>query len=132
MLLKNVILTAWILMLWDFRASNEILSFAILLFLWDNASQKLRIPSHFTKCEPLIRTLRYTSHAGLRSFYKPPKKFELKIWAPIPIQLYENMTRCDTGSDFLHDYTDVRNQEIVCPWHIIYCLPCNSAVLGVK
>ena len=27
------------------------------MFLWDNASHKLRTPSHFAKCEPLIRTL---------------------------------------------------------------------------
>ena len=45
-----------IVMRWNFGASNEILSFAFLLFLWDNDSQKLRIPSHFAKCEPLIRT----------------------------------------------------------------------------
>ena len=41
---------------WNFCAGNEIFSFAFLLFLWDNASQKLRIPSHFAKCELLIRT----------------------------------------------------------------------------
>ena len=41
---------------WNFCARNEIFSFAFLLFLWDNASQKLRIPSHFAKCELLIRT----------------------------------------------------------------------------
>ena len=46
-----------IVMRWNFGASNEILGFAFLLFLWDNGSQKLRIPSHFAKCEPLIRTL---------------------------------------------------------------------------
>ena len=31
---------------WNFGARNEILSFAFLLFLWDNALQKLRIPLH--------------------------------------------------------------------------------------
>ena len=35
-----------IVMRWNFGASNEILSFALLLFLWNNASQKLRIPSY--------------------------------------------------------------------------------------
>ena len=48
--------------------------------------------------------LKCTSHAGLWCFYKLPKKFGLKFWAPIFIQLYENISRCDTGSDFLHDY----------------------------
>ena len=42
---------------WNFGARNEILSFTFLLFLWGNASQKLRISSRFAKCEPLIRTL---------------------------------------------------------------------------
>ena len=43
---------------WNFGgARNETLSLALLLFLWDNALQKLRIPSHFAKCEPLICTL---------------------------------------------------------------------------
>ena len=52
----------WIVLLRDARnerngAGNEILSFAFLLFLYDNASQKLGIPLHFSKCEPLICTL---------------------------------------------------------------------------
>ena len=41
----------------NFGARKEILSFAFLFLLWNNASQKLRISSHFAKCEPLIRTL---------------------------------------------------------------------------
>ena len=44
---------------WSFGARKEILSFAFLVFLWDNALQKPRIPSHFAKCEPLICTLYY-------------------------------------------------------------------------
>ena len=43
----------------NFGARKEILSFAFLFLLWNNASQKLRISSHFAKCEPLIRTLYY-------------------------------------------------------------------------
>ena len=38
-------------------ATNETLSLAFLLFLWDNTLQKLRIPLHFAKCQPLICTL---------------------------------------------------------------------------
>ena len=48
----NIIVTRW-----SFDARNAILSLAFLLFLWDNALQKLRIPLHFTKCELLICTL---------------------------------------------------------------------------
>ena len=47
---------AWILLIED-GARNEILSFAFLLFLWDNALKKLIIPLHFAECKPLIRTL---------------------------------------------------------------------------
>ena len=47
----NIIVTRW-----NFGARNKILSFAFLLFLYDNALQKLRIPSHFVKCKPLLRT----------------------------------------------------------------------------
>ena len=47
----NIIVTRW-----TFGTRNEILSFAFLLFLWDNASQKLRIPSDYAKCKPLIHT----------------------------------------------------------------------------
>ena len=39
------------------RRWNKILSFAFLFFSWDNAWQKLRIPSHSAKCELLICTL---------------------------------------------------------------------------
>ena len=42
---------------WNFGAKNEILGFAFLLFLWDNASQKLKIPLDFAKWKPLICTL---------------------------------------------------------------------------
>ena len=42
---------------WNFGAWNEIVSFTFLLFLWDNASQKLRIPLDFAKCKLLIYTL---------------------------------------------------------------------------
>ena len=48
----NIIVTRW-----NVGARNEILSFAFMLFLWDNASQEFRIPSHFVKCKLLIRTL---------------------------------------------------------------------------
>ena len=48
----NIIVTRW-----NFGARNEILSFAFSLFLWDNASQKLRIPLHFASYKPLICTL---------------------------------------------------------------------------
>ena len=48
------------------QETQYILSFAFLLFLWD-ASQKLKIPSHFPKCKPLIHTLfefRYLTPCG--------------------------------------------------------------------
>ena len=51
----NIILTRW-----NFGARNEIFRFAFLLFLWDNASQKLRMPSHYEKCESLICTTKFT------------------------------------------------------------------------
>ena len=34
---------------WNFGTRSKILSFAFLLFLWDNSGKKLRTPSHF--CE---------------------------------------------------------------------------------
>ena len=48
----NIIVTRW-----NVGARNAILSFAFLLFLWDNASLKHSTPSHFAKCKLLICTL---------------------------------------------------------------------------
>ena len=52
---------AWRLLLRDEtlvqEMKYEILSFAFLLFLWDNSLQERRIPSYFAKCEQLIRIL---------------------------------------------------------------------------
>ena len=62
----NIIVTRW-----KFGAWKEILSFAFLLFLWDNASQKLRIPPHFVNCELLIRILPYLIYAT--SYFKVVK-----------------------------------------------------------
>ena len=71
---------AWILLLRDetLVARNQILSFAFLLFLWDNASQKLRISSHFVKCEPQIRTLQMF----LYTYYWKPvqRRAKRRIW----------------------------------------------------
>ena len=66
----NIIVTRW-----NLGTRNEILSFVFLFFLWDNASQKLRIPSHFAKCEPLIRILkspiRFTKLTNTSAYPKP-------------------------------------------------------------
>ena len=57
MLLKSFILLEYYYYKIISGAREEILSFTFLLFLWDNASRKLKIASHFAKCELLIRTL---------------------------------------------------------------------------
>ena len=44
----------WILLL---RDDTLVQGTKYLLLLWNNASQKLRIPSHFAKCESLICTM---------------------------------------------------------------------------
>ena len=46
-----------IIVRWNFGTRDKILSFAFLFFSWDNASQKLTIPSHSAKWELLICTL---------------------------------------------------------------------------
>ena len=67
MLLKNVILLEYY---WHkILIIATILSFQFMLFLWDNASQKLRIPSHFVKCKLLIHTLLQKWH--LQTFIFP-------------------------------------------------------------
>ena len=52
-----------IVMRGNFVARNELLSFTFLLFLWDNASQKLR------KCELLICTLTFIKKSKTSKFY---------------------------------------------------------------
>ena len=71
---------AWILLLRDetLVARNQILSFAFFLFLWDDASQKLRIPAQFVKCELQIRTLQMFLYTY---YWKPVQRLaKRRIW----------------------------------------------------
>ena len=118
--MKNIILLEYYCQEMKLQYKKQILSFAFLLFLWDNGLQKFRIPLHFAKCKPLnrIQVLQWLSCLW---------EIFIMWFSQFPLTFYPAHSRMPCFISQLNDYSCADWDGLFChlrdaPWEDIFKL----------